>query len=80
MHHMTRAQMSRQNGGFSAIFISQNQLHDLMHLLLDLDLTPCPPEGLPIHRVCQICVYIVGCFAMCSTGNQSKSGKKNQTF
>ena len=27
MYHMTRAQTSRQNGGFSAMFISGNQIH-----------------------------------------------------
>ena len=48
--------------------------YDLMHSLLDL--TPCPPEGLPIHSVCQICVYIFRSFARCSAGNQSKSGEK----
>ena len=43
-----------------------------------LDLMPCHPERLPIHSVCQICVYIFGGFAGCSTGNQSKSGKKKK--
>ena len=31
-----------------------------------------------IHSICQICVYIFGGFARCSTGNQSKSGQKNK--
>ena len=53
------------------------ELYDLMHLLLDL--TPCPPEGMPIQSVSQICVYIFGGFVRCSTGNQSKSGQK-RTF
>ena len=41
-----------------------------------LDIVPCPSEGLSLHSVCQICLYIFGGFARCSTGNQSKSGEK----
>ena len=50
------------------------ELYDLMHSLLDID--PCSPEGLLIHRICKICVYIFGGFTRCSTGYQSKSGEK----
>ena len=60
-----------------ANFISFIELHDVMHSLLDI--APCPPEGLLIHSVCQICVYIFGGFAGCSTGNRRKSGEK-RTF
>ena len=52
------------------------KLYDLMHSLQDL--MPYPPEGLPIHSVCQIYVYIFGGFTRCSTGNHSKFGKKKQ--
>ena len=50
------------------------ELYESMHSLRDL--VTCPAEWLPIHGVCQICVYILGCFVMCSTRNQSKSGIK----
>ena len=50
------------------------ELYDLIHSLLDL--VPCPPEGLPIHRFCHMCVHIYRGFTRCSPGNQSKSGEK----
>ena len=50
------------------------ELYDEKHSLKDL--MPCHPEGLPIHSICQIYVYIFGGFTKCSARNQSKSGEK----
>ena len=59
-----------------------NQLHSAIWFNA-FTARPCAmsPKGLPIHSVCQICVYICGGFARFSPGNQSKSGKnKNRVF